>query len=179
MCRSKFILLDRDGVINRRIPDGYVTSWEEFVFLPRALDALRLLAQKGCSSLVVSNQACVGKGLLTPEGLEEINRRFVAQAEKYGGKISGIYCCPHRQEDECECRKPKPGLLLRAQREHQFNFADTFFVGDSETDLLAAHRVGCPMVFVGGTTTPDLGALHPNAVVPDLYGAVQWVLGSG
>lgn len=179
MTQSRHVLLDRDGVINRRIPDGYVTTWQDFEFLPRTLDALRLLTESSCQVVVVSNQAGVGKGLITLEGLEEITRRFVVEAEKHGGRIAGVYYCLHREEEECECRKPKPGLLLQAQRDHGFQFADTFFVGDSETDLRAAQCVGCPTVLVGSreARAAERWGYRPGAIVPDLHGAVQFVLG--
>jgi len=176
---SKFVLLDRDGVINHRVVDGYVTLWSQFVFLPGALDALRLLEQENHAVLIISNQAGVGKGLVAARELEEITRRFVQKVEEYGGRIHGVYYCPHRQEDNCGCRKPKPGLLLQAQKEHQFDFADTFLVGDSETDLLAAKNVGCPTILISDRRTGNLDGLSypPRAIVPDLYTAVQYMLG--
>ena len=180
---GRHILLDRDGVINRRIPDGYVTSWEQFEFLPRALDALRLLAENGYKAIVVSNQACIGKGLMSAEELAQLTRRFVDAAVKNGGRICDVYYCPHRPEDGCECRKPNPGLLRRAQREHGFVFSQTFLVGDSERDLMAAYEVGCPAVLVRGGTSGDFDAHpaphRPRSIVPDLYEGVQFVLGSG
>ena len=202
---SRYILLDRDGVINRRTPNGYVTSWEQFEFLPRALDALRLLAEDGYRALVVSNQACVSKGLINSEGLAELTRRFAEEVEKNGGHIDGVYYCPHQDRDGCGCRKPKPGLLLQAHREHRFAFAQTFLVGDSELDLIAAHTVGCPAILVraGNLNTrssahsPGLAQTFRSAIRParhtgnadlkvcasrtvrDLYEAVQLILSDG
>ena len=123
---SRFVLLDRDGVINRRVRGGYVASWTEFVFLPGVLDALRLLSENKFHSLVVSNQACVGKGLISMAELEDITRHFIKEVTESGGCIHGVYYCPHREEDKCGCRKPKPGLLLKARRRHGFDFAKTF-----------------------------------------------------
>jgi len=175
----KHILLDRDGVINRRILTGYVTSWEQFEFLPQALDALRLLTESGYRVIVVSNQACVGKGLISNETLGDITLRFVKEVERNGGHVDGVYYCPHQDDDGCECRKPKPGLLLQAQRAHRFAFADTFLVGDSQRDLMAARQVGCRAILVrAGEANVDAkewpGA--PEAIVPDLYAAVRCVL---
>lgn len=176
---AKYILLDRDGVINRRIPNGYVTSWRQFEFLPRALDALRLLAETGYKTIVVSNQACVGRGLIGAAELEEINRRLVTEVEIHGGRIDAAYYCPHRKEEMCGCRKPSPGLLIKAQRDHGFVFEATFLVGDSEDDLLVARRVGCPMIRVadGATATAEPWSQHPQATVPDLNAAVRFILG--
>ena len=175
---SRFVLLDRDGVINRRIVSGYVTCWEKFVFLPSALEALRLLNEKNYRVIVVSNQAGVGKGLMTAAHLDEITRRFVAEVETQGGRILAVYYCTHRAEDGCECRKPKPGLLRRAQAEHHFDFGRTFVVGDTEGDLLTAHAVGCPAIMVSDTRAAELEKLPhaPRVIVPDLLAAAEFVI---
>jgi D-glycero-D-manno-heptose 1,7-bisphosphate phosphatase len=175
----KYVFLDRDGVINRRISDGYVTTWEQFQFLPRVLDALRLLTERGYRLIVVSNQACVSKGLMSGEALDEITLRFVDEVKKNGGNIERVYYCPHQDQDGCECRKPKPGLLLQAQREHQLVFPDTYLVGDSPRDLMAARQVGCPAILVGtGQTNVDAHewTMRSEAIVPDLYRAAEFIL---
>lgn len=173
----KFILLDRDGVINRRIVDGYVTSWDRFVFLPRAMDGLRLLAEHGYAALIVSNQAAAAKGLISPAELDAITRRFLGEVEKEGGRIEGVYYCLHRPEDGCDCRKPKPGLLRRAQAEHGFSFQETFLLGDAESDLVAAASVGSPAIMIsedGERFTH--GSLRPLAILPSLYAAAEFVI---
>jgi D-glycero-D-manno-heptose 1,7-bisphosphate phosphatase len=180
---SQYILLDRDGVINRRMPHGYVTSWTQFEFLPRAVDALKLLAAKGYKVIVVSNQACVSKGLMSSDALADVTRRFLEEVENNGGRIDGVYYCPHQDRDGCDCRKPKPGLLLQAQREHGFALAETFMVGDSEGDLMAAHEAGCPAILVGtgepARAEAQLLPYGPRAIAEDLYEAVQLVLSEG
>jgi D-glycero-D-manno-heptose 1,7-bisphosphate phosphatase len=177
----KFLLLDRDGVINRRIVGGYVTCWEKFVFLPGALEALRLLTEKNYHLIVVSNQAGVGKGLMTAADLQEITRKFIEEVEAQGGRIHSVYYCTHRAEDACACRKPKPGLLLNAQAEHHFAFEDTFFIGDSESDLRAAQAVGCPAIMVSETPSASLEKLPyaPRVTVPSLLAAAAFLLGVG
>lgn len=176
---KKFVLLDRDGVINKRIKDGYVTSWDQFVFLPAALDALRLLNENGYAAIVVSNQACVGKGLISTFELEGITRRFVEEVGKHRGRIHAVYYCTHREEDACDCRKPKPGLLLKAQKDHRFSFAETFLIGDSETDLQTAHEVGCRALLIseGASETPSGLSQPPCGILPNLYWAARFILG--
>jgi D-glycero-D-manno-heptose 1,7-bisphosphate phosphatase len=175
---TKFVLLDRDGVINRRIRNGYVTSWEQFVFLPGVLEGLQRLAVAGFVTIVVSNQAAVGKGLMSASTLGQITRRFMRKVRTHGGRIHGVYYCVHRKEARCLCRKPRPGLLLRAQADHHFSVADTYLVGDSLSDLLAATQVGCPMIMVkrNGVGLPEMGMPRPTFVVPDFHAAVDAVL---
>lgn len=175
--KTRFLLLDRDGVINRRIPDGYVTSWEAFEYLPRALEALQLLARHGYAALVISNQACVGKGLLSARELELMTQRFVSEVSAAGGDIRGVYYCIHVEEEHCSCRKPQPGLLARAQREHGFRFAETFMIGDSFSDIEAARRVGSPAILVSSSVPPACGVVTQDLpVVHSLYEAVNFVL---
>jgi len=172
-----FVLLDRDGVINRRIVGGYVTRWEEFVFLPDALEALRLLNANNYHVIAVSNQARVGKGLMTAGDLQEITGRFIGEVETHRGRIHSVYYCTHRAEDDCQCRKPKPGLLLMAQAENHFTFKDTFLIGDSEGDLLAAQSVGCPSILVSTAPAAGLERLPhaPHATVPSLLVAATFM----
>jgi len=173
----RFILLDRDGVINRRIPHGYVTSWRDFHFLPGALDALRLLTTEGYKTLVISNQPAVGKGLMTLDQLAGITAQFSQDAKNHGGRIDGVYYCPHRSDDRCDCRKPKPGLLLQARREHLFDFGDTYFIGDSEADELAARRTGCHFVLVIDDSPYDGDRVPDHRIIAtSLLDAVRLVL---
>ncbi|MGH9432953.1 MAG: D-glycero-alpha-D-manno-heptose-1,7-bisphosphate 7-phosphatase [Terriglobia bacterium] len=175
----KIILLDRDGVINRRIPGGYVTMRDEFVFLPGVLGALKRLADEGLKVIVVSNQAGVGKGLLEKAALAEITEQLVRPVEENGGKIHGVYYCPHRPDDGCECRKPGPGLLLQAQREHGFDFRETLMIGDAESDVAAAHRAGCACILVGSDDheAPRSWRHQPDWIFRDLPDAVRFILG--
>ena len=174
----RFVLLDRDGVINQRIVGGYVTCWEKFIFLPGALEGLRLLSEKDYQVTVVSNQAGVGKGLMTAAELQEITRKFVKEVDAHGGRIRSVYYCTHRAEDDCQCRKPKPGLLLKAQGEHHFTFEDTFLIGDSESDLLAAQAVGCPAIMVSNAPPASFEKLPraPQPIVPSLLAAATFLV---
>jgi len=174
---TKFILLDRDGVINRRMPGGYVTSWNCFRFLPGAFDALRLLAVADYKTIVISNQPAVGKGLMTHEQLAGITAHFTQAVENHGGRIDGVYYCTHRSDEGCDCRKPKPGLLLQARREWGFEFGDTFFIGDSGADELAARRTGCHFVLINHGPTEIINHAHvPRITARSLLEAVRFVL---
>jgi D-glycero-D-manno-heptose 1,7-bisphosphate phosphatase len=142
--RRPTVILDRDGVLNKKPPRAeYVRRWEEFEWLPGAREALRLLAQAGFRVLLVSNQAGIGRGAMSEDDLSRIHDRLKAEAEQAGGRIDAIYYCPHDWEAGCECRKPAPGMLFQAQREFNLDLSGTVFVGDDERDALAAERAGC------------------------------------
>jgi D-glycero-D-manno-heptose 1,7-bisphosphate phosphatase len=159
--RRAAIFLDRDGVINERIVNGYVTAWHEFRFIEDVESALRDIARLRLPILVVSNQSGVNKGLLRRRILEQITNRFVADIERHGGRIDGVYYCPHRPDEGCPCRKPKPGLLLQAAADWRIDLPASVMVGDAATDIEAAQRAGCRSVLFGGpgrAAEPECGA---------------------
>jgi len=176
----QYVLLDRDGVINRKIAQGYVTSWHEFEFLPGVLEALHLLRGNGYKALVISNQAAVARKIMSMAMLSNITRRFLQQVQKNGGQIHGVYYCPHTMDDDCNCRKPRPGLFSKAQKEHRFAFADTFFLGDSESDALAAQTAGCPFIRVLSSEAKEMDGRSDSqeAIFPSLLRAVNFILAS-
>jgi D-glycero-D-manno-heptose 1,7-bisphosphate phosphatase len=141
---QRYVLLDRDGVINRRVAGGCVTNWDQFEFLPRALNALRLLAQHGYAAIVISKQAGVGKGLMTVAALESITRRFLTEVALAGGNIQQVYYCVHVPGDGCRCQQRESGIIRRAQLDYSFAPATTYFVGAALDDLRAASTAGCP-----------------------------------
>ena len=144
LARQPAILLDRDGVLNKKPARAqYVRRWEEFTWLPGAKDALRLLREAGYRVIVVSNQAGIGRGAMTEADLQRIHERMRAEVADGGGRIDGLYYCPHDWDAGCECRKPSPGMLFQAQREFDLDLSRTLFVGDDERDAEAAERAGC------------------------------------
>jgi len=155
-----FVLLDRDGVINKNRP-GSVCSVDDFELLAGAADAIAALNRKGYRGLVITNQACVGRGDLSSTELDAIHRLMLEQVAEAGGEIEAIYVCPHRDEDECDCRKPKPGLIMQAHADYGFDLAATWMIGDSPRDAEAALAAGCRAALVrSGTrlrTTPRTG----------------------
>ncbi len=106
------VFLDRDGVISENLAD-HVKSWEEFRFIPGALDALRWLHQAGFRTFVVTNQAIVNRGVVSAQVVEDIHARMLAQVVQHGGFIDDICYCPHDYHENCECRKPQPGMLTQ------------------------------------------------------------------
>ncbi len=149
LARHPSVILDRDGVLNVRLPRGeYVTSWSQWRWLPGALEALRLLKEAGSQVMVVSNQAGVARGAMTKADVAMIHERMRAEVAAAGGQIDAVYYCPHHWDDGCVCRKPKPGMLFAAQREFHLDLSRTVFVGDDERDGQAAEAAGCPFIMI-------------------------------
>jgi len=131
-------------VLNRKPPRAeYVRSWGEFEWLPGAKDALRLLKDNGYRVVIVTNQAGIGRGMMSENDLVQINQQMLRDVEEAGGKIDAIYYCPHSWDSGCECRKPKPGLFFRAQKELHIDLSRTLYIGDDERDREAALAAGC------------------------------------
>jgi len=179
----KIIFVDRDGVINRDRLD-YVKSWSEFVFLPRSLDALKLLTLRGYSVIVITNQSVINRKLVTEAELEKIHDNMKAAVAARGGNIEAVYYCPHIPEDGCNCRKPEPGLIIQAQADYRHDLSNTCMVGDSLKDIQCARRAGCGKVILvrtgHGQETEGLcreQGTKADHVADDLMAAVEWVLG--
>jgi len=154
LTREPAVILDRDGVLNTRPPRAqYVTKWEEFQWLPGVKEALSVLSQAGYRIIVVSNQAGIGRGVMTEASLEAIHTRMKTEVLEAGGRIDAIYYCPHDWEDGCDCRKPKPGMLFQAQRDFNLDLSRTVFVGDDERDAQAAEAAGCPSRLISEQTS--------------------------
>jgi histidinol-phosphate phosphatase family protein len=143
------VFLDRDGVINRNRPSGdYVKSWEEFQFLPGSRRAITRLTQAGFRLLVITNQACVGKGIVSSDIVQQIHELMMLEIARSGGRIEAVLCCPHLPDDGCHCRKPSPGLLKRAQEEYKVDLGQAILVGDSVKDVQTAAAVKMPAIMV-------------------------------
>jgi histidinol-phosphate phosphatase family protein len=168
------VLVDRDGVINRNLPDG-VKSWDDFEFLPGALSGLAILRQAGHQVVVVTNQANIGRGILTRAQLDEIHRRMEVEVAAAGGMIDAVYVCEHLPEDGCRCRKPAPGLLRMAAQEMGFSLDQTYVIGDHRTDVAAARAAGAYAVLVlsGRESSVLPGTAEPDFVVAGLREAAE------
>ncbi len=142
---NKAVFLDRDGVINRKAPteDEYITCWEEMQILPGVAQAITELHHSGFKIIVVTNQRGVAKGLITIAELEALHERMCEHLASAGAVIDAVYYCPHELEPPCDCRKPRPGMLLEASRTHEINLAASWMIGDSVKDVQAGRKVGC------------------------------------
>jgi histidinol-phosphate phosphatase family protein len=137
----KAVFLDRDGVICRNL-DRHVKSWDDFHFLPLAREAVARLTEAGLTVVVVTNQAIINRGIVSAAVVDDIHRGMIAAVAAHGGRIARVYCCPHRPDEQCGCRKPQPGLLRQAISDLGIVPEDSYLVGDALTDILAAQAVG-------------------------------------
>jgi histidinol-phosphate phosphatase family protein len=141
------VFLDRDGVINENRAD-YVKSWSEFRFLPGSREAIAKLTQAGHRIVVCTNQAGIARGDVTTKTVDEIHRRMMTSISEVGGKVEKVYYCPHAKDEDCACRKPRPGMLLQAREELGLDMHDAVFIGDSITDVRAGLAAGIHTVLV-------------------------------
>lgn len=161
---NKVVFLDRDGVINKRMAEGeYVTNINDFELLPTVGEAVVLLNRNGYKIYVISNQAGIGKGLMTDGDLSEIHRYMERQLEKYGAEIAGIYYCPHKADDYCTCRKPKPGMFHQAALVHGIDLSRAVFIGDDPRDEEAGRAAGCRTILM--KSNGDLLAVIKSKVI--------------
>jgi len=141
---KKIVFLDRDGIINKKTPiSDYVKRWEEFKFLPGAIGAIKLLNDNGFKVVVITNQAGIAKGRFSLGDLRRIHDNMQKELKKHNAHIDAIYFCPHGYNDGCGCRKPRPGLLLQAGRDLNFDTKDAILIGDDEKDEEAGKAAGC------------------------------------
>ncbi|HPN88513.1 MAG TPA: HAD family hydrolase [Candidatus Omnitrophota bacterium] len=180
----KAVFLDRDGVINEFPGNGkYVTSLKGFRFIPGVLDALKLLTENGFEIFIVSNQAGVGKGIYSQERLDEIHAKMIEQVEAVGGKIRRAFYCTHRSDEGCDCRKPETGSIRQAlgMFGKTIRYAkNTYFVGDTEGDIVAGFNAGCTTIFSlsGREDGRHMRAwvVKPDFIVKDLFEAVTQII---
>jgi D-glycero-D-manno-heptose 1,7-bisphosphate phosphatase len=175
------VFLDRDGVIveNRR---DYVKSWEEVRFLPGSLEALRRLHRSPFVLVMVTNQSAVGRGIISLEQAMGINQRVIAEVEAQGGRVDASYLCPHHPDEGCDCRKPAPGMLLRAAEELHLDLHRSYVIGDAVSDIEAARAIGAQgVLLLTGRGAEQLSVLRARGlndclVMADLAAAIDHIL---
>lgn len=166
---KKLVVLDRDGVINVD-SDAFIKSPDEWVAIPGSLEAIARLNQAGYRVAIASNQSGIGRGLFDMAALNAMHEKMNRSAAAVGGRIDAVFFCPHTQEDECECRKPKPGMLQQIVERFEIDPDETPMVGDSLRDLQAGAALGFALhlVLTGkGRKTLAAGNLPPNTKVHD------------
>ena len=180
------VFLDRDGTLIEE--SGYLDRLERLVFFPFSVDAVRVLNHAGFAVVIVTNQAGIARGIVKESFVGEAHRHIAARLEAGGARIDGFYYCPHyptgvveKYRTACECRKPQPGLLVKAANDLDLELARSFVVGDRWHDLEAGQRVGARGVLVRtgyGKTEEASPKAHvtPSAIVGNVMEAVSWIL---
>jgi D-glycero-D-manno-heptose 1,7-bisphosphate phosphatase len=179
--KRRAIFLDRDGVLNYNRRD-HIKTPEEYVPIPGAAEAVVRLKQNGWAVVVVSNQSGLARGLFGQEALAAITAKMESVLAAAGGGVEGVYYCPHAPEAGCGCRKPAPGLLLRAARELDLDLGSSYLVGDKACDIECGRAAGPRTVLVEtglAEERPDAAVVRPDHQARDLSEAVAWILQQG
>lgn len=175
---DRYVILDRDGTINVD-SDTFIKSPEEWLPLPGSLEAIALLNRHGYKVVVISNQSGVARGLFDLVTLEAMHDKMRQMATAAGGKIEAIYFCPHGPDDDCSCRKPKPGLFEAFARDKQIDLKDVYSIGDSLRDIEASLAVGARPILVktgkGQKTALNTPELH-LPIFENLYDAATHIV---
>ena len=177
------VFLDRDGVINRDSP-LFIKNWSEFEFLPGSLNALTALNRAGFEVIIITNQSAVGRRLITEAGLRQLHELMQAAVRSHGGHIRDIFYCPHLPEEDCSCRKPKPGMIEQACKKYGLDPKMTTMVGDSAKDIECAQQAGCGQAVLvrtgnGKTAFRELAAKEVpiDFLAENLDQAAKWIIG--
>jgi histidinol-phosphate phosphatase family protein len=176
------VFLDRDGVINRDSPN-YVKSWDEFHFLPGSLEAIARLTASQRTVFLITNQSAVHRRIISKETLYDIHHKLRERVLAHHGKIEDIFYCPHRPDENCSCRKPKPGLILQAQKKYDIDLSTAFMVGDNPKDIECAKNAGCRVSILVRTGLREDGEaqlatrnIFPDYIARDLAEAADWII---
>jgi D,D-heptose 1,7-bisphosphate phosphatase len=143
---NKAIFLDRDGVINEEV--GYILEWGQFKFIPGFLESLVKINESGYLVIIVSNQSCINKGLLSRSQLDIIHTKMLDEISISGGTIDAIFYCVHTAQEDCDCKKPRPGLLLEAKELYNIDLENSYIIGDKDIDVIAGKKVGCKTILL-------------------------------
>ena len=179
----RYVFLDRDGVLNRKMPEGvYVAEWAQFAWLPGAVEAVARMKRAGLTVIVVSNQRGIALGRITTMQLEGLHQKMQDELARNEARLDAIYYCPH-DYGECHCRKPDTGLFEQAfQRFPQANAGNSVVIGDSLSDIQAGRRLDMKTIFIQGEPDrqkegADAAATLADAVAGSLLQAVEAQLG--
>ncbi len=171
MNQRRFVLIDRDGTIN--VEKHYLSDPDQLELYPGVAAAIRRLNRLNLGVVVVTNQSGIARGYFDLARLDEIHTRLYAMLEAEGAAIDGLYICPHGPDDDCDCRKPLPGMVDQAVAEHHFDPAQAFMIGDKEVDVELGQAVGAATFLVRtGHGAKHVDGTKADHVVADLAEAV-------
>jgi len=171
------VFLDRDGTINQ--DTGYIDSPERLFIIDGAASAIKRLNSKGFRVVVITNQSGVGRGYFTKEAADSVNKKLEEVLKREGAHLDGIYYCPHHPDDNCECRKPRIGLLEKAKNDLAIDFKKSYVIGDKGSDIEIAQSIGGKgiLVLIGSGKDEKQKLDHePSYIATDLKDAVEWII---
>jgi D-glycero-D-manno-heptose 1,7-bisphosphate phosphatase len=177
------VFLDRDGTINEEV--GYLNSLEQLRVIPEAFEALRLINKAGMKTVVITNQSGIGRGFFDEAFVDKIHEEMRNLFLKKGAVIDSFYYCPHHPTEgvgeyrqACSCRKPEPGLLLKAAEDLDIDLGKSYMIGDMPKDVEVGQRAGSKGILVrtGYGKVVDIGSTRPDYIAQDILAAVKWLL---
>jgi D-glycero-D-manno-heptose 1,7-bisphosphate phosphatase len=188
---KRIVLIDRDGVINQKAkPSHYITCWKDFKWIADTIVALKKLSLRGFQFIVITNQAGIDRGLITPEDLDEIHRNLISELAKEGITVLDVLVCPHHWDDHCECRKPSAGMFFDAAKKYHLRLDRCIYIGDDPRDVQAAKNAGCGSIYLSekseelnsdhlpspfiwanklSAVTDKIGQIYSGWEMPDVY----------
>lgn len=168
------VFLDRDGTIIDDI--GYLRDHRQIRLLSGAIESLTRLSNEGFLLILVSNQSGIGRGLVTAEEAERVHNKLVSILSRHGVEIQAAYYCPHAPEDQCDCRKPSPRMILEAAQALEIDLPRSFMVGDKLSDIEAGRRAGCQTILLASTSWPTWLEPLPDTVADNWAGVADYIL---
>lgn len=171
---NEAVFVDRDNTISKDVP--YCSRPEDFELLPMAADGIRLLNEHGFKVVIVTNQSGIARGFFTEETLERIHCKMMDELAKEKAHIDGIYYCPHHPDDDCECRKPKPALLLQAANDFNIDLRSSYVIGDSAMDIEMGKMVGCSTILINAEPESTHLKVQSDFTCTNLYAGAQWII---
>ena len=169
------VFFDRDGIVNTSPGPGYVERVEDFHIEASFLEAAAIARDCGYGIAIATNQRGVARGIMSRQALEAIHQQLILHLQEAGIPLLGIYCCTH-ERNTCTCRKPQPGLLLQAAKEHDIELAESWMIGDNETDIEAGRRAGCRTILVHTNPKPNTRATHIIPTIAELPNTLKILL---
>jgi len=175
----KAVFIDRDGTIN--VNYGYINNPDDFKMYPNVAKGIKLLQENGFKIIIITNQSGIARGYFSEKSLEEIHDKMKKELSKEDTGVDAIYYCPHHPDENCNCRKPKPGMLEQAIKDFDIEIKDSYIIGDRMLDVEAGKIIGCKTVLIPEDkelvkkemTESDI---DPDIVCDDFYSGIEWII---
>jgi len=176
---NKAVFIDRDGTINVNV--GYIDHPDDFQMYPGVIEGIKLLKKNGYKIIVVTNQSGIGRGYFEKKNLDDIHHKMKNELFENGTSVDAIYFCPHHPKDNCNCRKPRTGLLEKAVKDLDINIEESFIIGDRMLDMEAGDKIGCKTVLIPEDEEKiaiemDESHVKPDFICDDFLSGVKWIL---